>query len=289
MKKLIFFIYVGLAITSCSTSTQDKSEKSVKSFLKENLKNPSTYEPLKFSVADTVFQSDTLKARLDYLVRWHSNLVEFRRSDSSMLDYYKKYDKPRYQEQLEYINIKGKRIDSLNQSIENIKNEITSPDVQANLVEYRLTHDYRHKGLDDELVDLKIDFTLDKDFNVKKKKLQKGINGRANFDIKILSKNGSRHYIEFVIDPKFDDQIINSDGTTDLNVKAGKHYLTWTASNKNGFGVLTNPETFRKEIILEDSENTNTYFVINGKIYWTYKSIDEAEKNDYYVKYIVGK
>ena len=289
MIRLLTIVSVSLVITSCSTSPQDKAEKAIKTYLKQNLRNPLTYESVNFTPVDSAFQSDTLKTTLDNLAKWHSNLVELRKSDSSVLDHYKRYDKSGYQKQLDEINRTGKRIDSLNLLIEDIKAKIILPEVKSNLVEYRLTHDYKHKGLDDELVDLKIHFTLGKDFDVKKKKLKKGINGRANFDIKILSKNESTYYVEFVIDPKFDDQIINSDGTTDLHVKSGKHYLTWTASYKNRFGVLIDPETFRKEIILEDSENTDTYFVIRGKTYWTYKNVEEAERNGYYTRYIVGK
>ena len=44
-------------LTSCSNSPQDKAQSSVKSYLKENLKNSGSYEPLSFSVLDTLKKS----------------------------------------------------------------------------------------------------------------------------------------------------------------------------------------------------------------------------------------
>lgn len=46
-------------LTSCSNSPTDKAQSSVKSYLKENLKNSSTYEPVSFSKLDTLERTDT--------------------------------------------------------------------------------------------------------------------------------------------------------------------------------------------------------------------------------------
>lgn len=62
MKKLSIIILAAASVclTSCSNSPTDKAESSVKSYLKDNLKNPSTYEPILFSKLDTLEQPDTL-------------------------------------------------------------------------------------------------------------------------------------------------------------------------------------------------------------------------------------
>lgn len=46
-------------LTSCSNSPTEKAETSVKSFLKKNLKNSSTYEPFSFLQLDTLDKADT--------------------------------------------------------------------------------------------------------------------------------------------------------------------------------------------------------------------------------------
>lgn len=50
-------------LTSCSNSPQDKAQSSVKSYLKENLKNSGSYEPLSFSVLDTLKKADTSETK----------------------------------------------------------------------------------------------------------------------------------------------------------------------------------------------------------------------------------
>lgn len=60
--KNIYIILLALTtvyLTSCSNSPVDKAQSSVKSYLKENLKNPSTYESLSFTQLDTLEQADT--------------------------------------------------------------------------------------------------------------------------------------------------------------------------------------------------------------------------------------
>ena len=51
-------------LTSCSNSPQDKAQSSVKSYLKENLKNSDSYEPISFTQLDTLKQSDTSDTKL---------------------------------------------------------------------------------------------------------------------------------------------------------------------------------------------------------------------------------
>ena len=60
--KFIYIILMSFAVfylTSCSNSPTDKAHSSVKTYLKENLKNPSSYESLSFSQIDTLDQADT--------------------------------------------------------------------------------------------------------------------------------------------------------------------------------------------------------------------------------------
>jgi hypothetical protein len=50
-------------LISCSNSPTDKAQSSVKSYLKENLKNSETYEPISFSQLDTLKKADTLDTK----------------------------------------------------------------------------------------------------------------------------------------------------------------------------------------------------------------------------------
>lgn len=64
MKKIILLLIVTIAfLTSCSNSPQDKAQSSVKSYLKENLKNSESYEPMSFSVLDTLKSADTSETK----------------------------------------------------------------------------------------------------------------------------------------------------------------------------------------------------------------------------------
>jgi len=55
MKKLYFILLTVTTVymTSCSNSPTDKAQSSVKDYLKDNLKNPESYEPTSFSKIDT--------------------------------------------------------------------------------------------------------------------------------------------------------------------------------------------------------------------------------------------
>ena len=48
------FVFVML-ITNCSVSDEKKAQSLIKSYLKENLNNPKSYEPIRFSTLDSVF------------------------------------------------------------------------------------------------------------------------------------------------------------------------------------------------------------------------------------------
>jgi len=64
MKKSILLLIITIVyLTSCSNSPQDKAQSSVKSYLKENLKNSGSYEPLSFSVLDTLKKADTSETK----------------------------------------------------------------------------------------------------------------------------------------------------------------------------------------------------------------------------------
>lgn len=61
MKKIYFLLLTitTVYLTSCSNSPTDKAQSSVNSYLKENLKNSGTYEPIAFSQLDTLKKADT--------------------------------------------------------------------------------------------------------------------------------------------------------------------------------------------------------------------------------------
>lgn len=57
MKKIIIIVLLAcltISFNSCSTSPTNKAQSSVKSYLKANLKNSGSYEPISFSVLDTI-------------------------------------------------------------------------------------------------------------------------------------------------------------------------------------------------------------------------------------------
>jgi hypothetical protein len=55
---LSFLTMTIVCLSACSTSIMDKAQVSVKSYLKENLKNSGSYEPISFSQIDTLKQPD---------------------------------------------------------------------------------------------------------------------------------------------------------------------------------------------------------------------------------------
>ena len=57
---LLFMITI-VYLTSCSP--QDKAQSSVESYLKENLKNPRSYEPISYSILDTLKNADTSETK----------------------------------------------------------------------------------------------------------------------------------------------------------------------------------------------------------------------------------
>jgi hypothetical protein len=66
MKKIHFLLLTitTVYLTSCSNSPTDKAQSSVKSYLKENLKNSGSYELISFSQLDTLKQADTSDTKL---------------------------------------------------------------------------------------------------------------------------------------------------------------------------------------------------------------------------------
>jgi len=286
MKTRALILIGFLLLTGCSTDIQTKVEKSVKKYLTNNLKNPSTYKPMDFSKVDTITQADTTKEYLILIDRLIEIEQEAQKRAERMVEIsLENLDKPNSTKRPN-LTQDNHVIDSLHK-VRNLLLEISlKPEVKNNIVRYKVIHKYSHKSLDNEMVDLNIDFTLDNRVTIIPYKISKGINGMANFKIKILCKDGGYYYTEFVIDPKLDGQLINSNGLTDFKLKTGSHFLTWTASNKNGFGVLTSPETFRKELVLEDSKLNYTYFVIFGKEFFEYTNENEAINDSFFKEFL---
>jgi hypothetical protein len=59
MKNKFTYLLATLLIIGCSNSPSDKAESSVKSYLKDKLQNPGSYEPINFSKLDTFKSNDT--------------------------------------------------------------------------------------------------------------------------------------------------------------------------------------------------------------------------------------
>jgi hypothetical protein len=66
MKNICIIILTATAMcfASCSNSPTDKAQSAVKGYLKENLKNSDSYEPISFTQLDTLKQSDTSDTKL---------------------------------------------------------------------------------------------------------------------------------------------------------------------------------------------------------------------------------
>jgi hypothetical protein len=59
MKTICIIILSAMCFASCSNSPNDKAQSAVKKYLKENLKNSGSYEPISFSQIDTLKYADT--------------------------------------------------------------------------------------------------------------------------------------------------------------------------------------------------------------------------------------
>jgi hypothetical protein len=59
MKNTFTYLLATLFLISCSNSPSDKAESSIKSYLKDKLQNPGSYEPINFSKLDTFKKNDT--------------------------------------------------------------------------------------------------------------------------------------------------------------------------------------------------------------------------------------
>lgn len=57
--KIIILTAIAIYFASCSNSPTDKAKSSVKRYLKENFKNPDSYEPISFTQLDTLELPDT--------------------------------------------------------------------------------------------------------------------------------------------------------------------------------------------------------------------------------------
>jgi hypothetical protein len=55
---------IAFCLASCSRSATEKAQSAVKGYLKENLKNSESYEPISFTQLDTLEQSDTSETKL---------------------------------------------------------------------------------------------------------------------------------------------------------------------------------------------------------------------------------
>lgn len=66
MKIIHLFIIMAIAVcfSSCSNSATKKAQSAVKRYLKENLKNSESYEPILFTQLDTLNQADTSDTKL---------------------------------------------------------------------------------------------------------------------------------------------------------------------------------------------------------------------------------
>lgn len=61
MKKAISVFVLAVLLLSCTQSPQNKAEKLVTKYLKDNLHNPQSYEPVEFSQIDSLFSPRTEK------------------------------------------------------------------------------------------------------------------------------------------------------------------------------------------------------------------------------------
>jgi len=146
MKKLLFvFAVIMITMVSCNVTTQGKVETSVKNFLKENLNDPSSYEPISF---------DSLENRMGADGDWEIEL------EIASLELELELELSKLESNIAYdaltISLKN-QLDSLKEIKENLEYKV---------IGYCVGHKYRAKNGFGALISEHSFFNLDTNFKV---------------------------------------------------------------------------------------------------------------------------
>jgi hypothetical protein len=161
MKKLFFYSLI-ITLSSCNFLTetnQQKAEKAIKQYLKENLHDPKSYEPESFSELDSSFSSfedSEVGSKLKQVDEDLSNRLN---------DLNGKIDNAKNLAELTEVEEEGKKIIEKRDSLFELKLKKTE-EYKGEFMGYRISHTYRAKNAMGALVKESNYFKLDKDFKI---------------------------------------------------------------------------------------------------------------------------
>lgn len=150
MRKIAIFGLILICFYSCTESNQQKAEKSIKTYLLENLDNPKTYEPTNFSKIDTASITD------NYVYKIQNERLQ---SLISLLN--------RERESSKELNIDTLYFDDLKKDIKNIESDLIN-----NMIKYRkdyiwaVEHKYRASNKQGAIVIFTKRFILNDKFDI---------------------------------------------------------------------------------------------------------------------------
>jgi hypothetical protein len=176
MKKAILFLVLSSLLFSCNKTSQEKAEALVSKWMRENLKDPKSYEGVSFSKIDSTTMSLTAKKLVyesypELIKMYRENLIGDSigiASSEEAIEEYKKWglyskDFKEYNE----ITLRNHK-DSYKSNLASLKRKINERDSILGLKEiyaYTLEHRYRAKNSFGALDVGEIVFYIDKDFS----------------------------------------------------------------------------------------------------------------------------
>lgn len=142
MKKVVLFTIMVMCLFSCSPSKEDKAKALIKEYLKENLKDPSSYQPVSYSQLDSIFfpYIDTEEGKELFDLggmtgKFHEKSHEF---ELASLEAKFKIEYEALQDSVEYYKKKSEEFEELfKENEENYKGEF---------IGWIMSHQYRAKN-----------------------------------------------------------------------------------------------------------------------------------------------
>ncbi len=193
MKKTIISLCVVMLAIACSKSPQQLAEKSITGYLKENLLHPGDYKPISFDTLKTFTEADTLNRVLEF-AKWK---IGYTTDSAGVLA-----------------------------TIALCEERLALPGVNTRVALYAVNHKYKHIGIDNQPVELSVDFFTDTAFHVVNTNF--GIQGQAFFDVLIVTQPWEYSRIEkYAI-----DGVEYPIGTVKQKVPYGDHKITWWVAQK---------------------------------------------------------
>lgn len=161
MKYLIFILGIVLVFSSCTDTPQEKAEKTIKEWMKKNLKDPSSYESISFSELDSITSVEklneyqNLNSKVDKLIQDRNITVNrINEMNANYPNGYSQYEYDKLQKTIPEID---KELDEINTNIKRLEESFTQ--------RYLLIHRYRAKNGFGALDFGEVTFYLDTDLN----------------------------------------------------------------------------------------------------------------------------